>query len=115
MEKNDEVDYIVSTPGRPKAKWLCHEYMLKPYHDRQDLEGDKAATIVVPAEHESVKPDGDGEDKEVIRLKNSDISNNLDQKLKHLPNPRKNVITGYFAGIHPGISRCSRTNQCSYT
>ena len=50
---------------------------------------------MVPVEHESTEePDSDQEDKKVIRLKISDILNNLYQKLKHLSDPRKNMIKG---------------------
>ena len=74
QEKINDVDYIMSTPGRRKSKQLCHINMLKPYHDRQNLDGGKSAAMVVPVDHESVEePDSDEEDQEVIRLKNSDI------------------------------------------
>ena len=58
------------------------------HDDRQDVDSGKSAAVVVPVEHESVeKPDNDDENKEVIRLKNSDMLNNPDQKLKNLLNP----------------------------
>ena len=69
--------------------------MLKPYHDRQTLDGSKSADTVVPVNHESVEePNSDKEDQEVIRLKNSDILNNLDQNLEQLPAPKRNMIKG---------------------
>ena len=42
LEKLNEVDYIISTPGRRKSKRLCHINMLKLYHDRKDLGSKKA-------------------------------------------------------------------------
>ena len=93
LEKINDVDYIMSTPGRRKSKHLCHTKMLKPYHDRQNLDGGKSAATVVPIDHESVEePDSDEEDQEVIKLKNSDILNNLDQKLEHLPAPKRKMV-----------------------
>ena len=66
--------------------------MLKPYHDRQDQDGGKPKALVVSVEHESVeKPHSDDDDKKVIRLK-TDTLNNLGQKLKHFPDPKKNMI-----------------------
>ena len=44
-----------STPGKRKSKRLCHISMLKPYHDRQNLDGGKSAATVVLVDHESVE------------------------------------------------------------
>ena len=67
--------------------------MLKPYHDRGDLHSCQFAAIVALLEHKSVEERVGGQEvKEVIRLKNSDILNILDKKLKHLHGPKKDVI-----------------------
>ena len=71
---------------------MSYQYV-EAHHDRQNLDGGKSAATVVPVDHESVEePDSDEEDQEVIRLKNSDILNNLDQKLEHFPAPKRNMI-----------------------
>ena len=56
----------MSTLGRQKSKRLCHINMLKPYHDRQNLDGGKSAATVVPVDHESVEEPDSDEDQEVI-------------------------------------------------
>ena len=66
LKKINDVDYIVSTLGRQKSKRLCHINMLKPYHDRQNLDGGKSAATVVPVDHESVEEPDSDEDQEVI-------------------------------------------------
>ena len=83
LEKLNDVDYIVSIPGRRKSKQLCHINMLKPYYDRKDHEGSKVTIVIVPVERDS--PEESTSDvnlnMEVIRLKNLHILNDLDQKL----------------------------------
>ena len=109
LEILNEVDYIISTPGRRKSKRLCHIYMLKLYHDREDL-GSKKATVVAPVEldyaEQSCDYDNEADNKEVIRLKNSDVLNNLDQVLQHLSDPRKEAIKGIlleFIKLFPDV------------
>ena len=50
--------------------------------------------------------DNDADNKEEIRLKNSDVLNNLDQVLQHLSDPRKDVIKGIlqeFIQLFPDV------------
>ena len=54
LEKNNDVGYIMSTAGRQKSKWLWHINMLKPYYNRQDLDGGKPAAIIVSVERMSL-------------------------------------------------------------
>ena len=96
LEKLNDVDYIVSTPGRRKSKQLCHINMLKPYYDRKDHEASKVTIVIAPVERDS--PEESTSDAnlnmEVIRLKNSHILNDLNQKLGHLIGTTRQVIEG---------------------
>ena len=86
--------YIVSTPSRRKSKQLCHINMLKPYYDRRNAEASKTAVVVVPVERNSQEGSTSDADlnMEVIRLKNSNILNDLNQKLRHLTSTKGEVI-----------------------
>ena len=96
LEKLNDVDYIVSTPGRRKSKQLCHINMLKPYYDRKDHEASKVTIVIAPVEWDNPEESTSDTDlnMEVIRLKNSHILNNLDQKLRHLTSTTRQVIEG---------------------
>ncbi|XP_072036952.1 uncharacterized protein [Amphiura filiformis] len=100
--KVGEVNYIVKTPGRRKAKQLCHINMLKEYFERSEQNSQPVcATATAPMPH------GDEKEKVTIKhtedtcmsdpsdslsdkhtecsLKNSDVLSNLDTKWTHLP------------------------------
>ena len=82
--------------------------MLKPYYDKRNLGTNKATVVVAPAEQDSPEETTSDTDigMEVIRLKNSDILNNLNQKLKHLPNTKRKVIEGLlqeFVQLFPDV------------
>ena len=91
LEKLNEVDYIVSTPGRWKSTQLCYINMLKSYYDREDLEASKATVVAALAERDNPEESTSDADlnMEVIRLKNLNILNDLNQKLEHLTSTKR--------------------------
>ena len=92
-KKLSDVNYTVNTPGRRKQKQLCHINMLKKYIDR-DSSVISSVNLVnsVPLEQNQM----DSEDMNFVqsdpassKLKNSDILEDLDQKLSHLTSDKK--------------------------
>ena len=60
--------------------------MLKPYYNRVDLDGNKPAAMVVPVEPECVEElESGNKDKEAVRLKNSDVLNDLRRSKTETP------------------------------
>ena len=101
LEKSNDVSYIISTPERRKSRRLCHINMLKRYHCQSDLEEKPTALTTVIQQEQVVEPDTNGE---VMRLSNSEILTNLDEKLKHLSPPEKTQIESLlheFMAIFP--------------
>ena len=89
QEKSNDVNYIISTPGRRKSRRLCAINMLKCYHCQSDSEEKHTALTTVIHQEPVVEPDTNGEDKCVMRLSNSEILTNLDE---HLSPPEKTQI-----------------------
>lgn len=86
--KVSDLNYLVSTPDRRKARQLCHVNMLKPYHDRsvevvstvsQQFGESSVEDEGLQDEEPSVKPD-------IVpcKLSNSEILHSLNSKLSHL-------------------------------
>ena len=92
-KKLSDVNYIVNTPGRRKQKQLCHINMLKKYIDR-DSSVISSVNIVNSVPHEQNQMDSDDfnlekSDPSSSKLQNSDILQNLDQKLSHLDSDKR--------------------------
>ena len=117
-KKVSDLNYIINTPGRRKNKQMCHVNMLKKYVDRES--SNETPVLVVNTVSQdinsldpeftygmSVKPDPGP-----AKLENSDIINNLDQKLSHLEPEQceqlKSVIHDYIE-LFPDIP--SRTDK----
>ena len=88
-----DLHYIVHTPRRQKQKQLCHINMLKEYFDRNSSPTSVNVVINVPS-NESVEEDFESETKEsnFTKLENSQILENLDQKLLHLCTTEKEQL-----------------------
>ena len=93
--KVGEVDYIVKTPDRRKSRQFCHINMLKEYVDRNDDSSVKPVCSVGPSQEVShddnpereVDQNDTSNDKQheyPMKLQNSDVLANLDEKLGHL-------------------------------
>ena len=120
--KVGDVDYIVKTPDRRKSRQLCHINMLKEYVERGD---DGIAKPVCSVTHADV--DNSTDKSEVVndncvsdeikhkeynvKLQNSDVLSNLDQKLGHLSEDQQSEISNLIQNwedIFPDTP--SRTN-----
>ena len=98
-KKVSDLNYIINTPGRRKQKQMCHINMLKKYINRNSSNV-KPVNIVnsVPQETENSNcyehyTKKENTDPSPAKLNNSDILNNLDQKLSHLDQTQKEELT----------------------
>ena len=88
--KAGEVDYIVKMPDRRKSRQLCHINMLKEYVDKKDDSIAKLLCSVGPigeCSDDEVNHNDNSDDKQheyPMKLQNSDVLANLDEKLGHL-------------------------------
>ena len=83
-KKLNNVNYVISTPDRRKSQRLCHVNMLKKYFER---ETSRNATKVAPVAM-TVEVEEDLCRDEImsgcVKLQNSDVLSNLQEKLSHL-------------------------------
>ena len=85
-----DLNYIIQTPDRRKQRQLCHINMLKPYFDKDSISSHSVNIVYsVPVENIACKFQTEDEhfvrsDPSLVKLQNSDIMRNLDQKLSHL-------------------------------
>jgi len=105
-KKASDVNYIIHTPDRRKSQRLCHVNMLKKYHDREkNVKTTPVAPITTVEESEDVLFSDDvigGS----IKLKNSDVLANLQQKLSHLPVQEREQMSSLileFADLCPDV------------
>jgi len=85
-KKIGELDYVIATPDRRKAKRLCHVNMLKKYHGKETDSVVAAACViqhVSEVEQEEVLSEDDGR----VVFRNSDVLCNMKEKLSHLCAP----------------------------
>ncbi|XP_070548324.1 uncharacterized protein [Ptychodera flava] len=109
LKKVNEVDYVVKTPDRRRPTQLCHINMLKPYYQEE-----KTVNLVNVC-HESTEtsdePHFKGKDIIKPKLNNSDVLNNLDEKLNHLDFPKRQELKDLifkYKELFPDVPR--RTN-----
>jgi len=92
-QKMNEVDYVIKTPGRRKAKQLCHINMLKAYYEREPM-----ATVAIASGNVVEEPDVIETEcpMEVAvkgpKLRNSEVLASLGQKLAHLPDREQELL-----------------------
>ena len=116
--KVGEVDYIVKTPDRRKSRQLCHINMLKKYIERSDNVTTQPVCSIGPIQEGNHNDEvdqvvnSDGKQHEYpVKLQNSDVLANLDDKLSHLPEDEKcelKQIIHEWEDIFPDVP--SRTN-----
>jgi len=97
-EKVNNVDYVISTPGCCKAKRLCHVNMLKAYNEKHEVQGiPKPMNVVsLPSSapsHVTRQMMVEDEPRAHVKLQNSDVLQNLEGKLSHLPVVKREAIT----------------------
>ena len=87
-KKLNDYNYIVNTHDRKKSKQLCHINLLKPYHSRDNYNIQVVNAVSSASPEDANEEDGPMEkfygDDSTHLLNNSDILNNLDEKLEHL-------------------------------
>ena len=84
-----DLDYELLTPGRRKAKQLCHINMLKLYHEREDSVVN-AVVNNVSTEKESCDFSSDIEYS--VRIDNSHVLEKLESKLCHVDPEKKKEL-----------------------
>ena len=126
VKKISDTNYLVKTPGRRKETQLCHINMLKAYHEKPKPElvilnnrlGLESPTHskdcvgqVAEKEEDTESEIRLGNDRQPIKLQNSQILNDLGTKLSHLPLVQRKklaeVITQYRE-VFPDVP--SKTN-----
>ena len=126
VRKISDTNYLVKTPDRRKETQVCHINMLKAYHEKPKPElvtlnnrlGLESPTHskdcvgqVAEKEEDTESEVRLGNDQQPIKLQNSQILNDLDTKLSHLPSVQRKelaeVITQYRE-VFPDVP--SKTN-----
>ena len=111
-KKINDLDYVVDTPDRRKSKQLCHINMLKPYYDREGPERKGVVSMVTVNKAEDAFEITESEALDShVRLKNSHVLANLDEKLQHLPFENREELKSLifeFGHLFPDIP--GRTN-----
>ena len=118
VKKISDTNYLVRTPGRRKETHVCHERPkpeLVTLNNRLGLEGpthSKDCVGQVAEKEEDTESEVRlGNDQQPIKLQNSQILNDLDTKLSHLPSVQRKelaeVITQYRE-VFPDVP--SKTN-----
>ena len=102
-KKLNEVDYVVYMPERQKQRRVCHINMLKEYYEdglsHSVSDGPLTVATTVTITHEtrpkekSEGPTDEGFVGADVRLKNSDVLANLDNKLSHLSVEERDEVT----------------------
>ncbi len=109
-EKKSEQNYVINTPDRRKSQQLCHINMLKHYVERKKVIGPQTVNAVnVSLSQDSYEPHILSD---MTKLSNSDVLNNLDEKLKHLePSKRDDLkkVIGDYKHLFPDVP--SRTGM----
>ena len=126
VRKISDTNYLVKTPGRRKETQVCHINMLKAYHEKPKPElvtlnnrlGLESPTHSKDCVGQLAEKEEDtesevrlGNDRQPIKLQNSQILNDLGTKLSHLPLVQRKelaeVITQYRE-VFPDVP--SKTN-----
>ena len=81
-EKKSEQNYRIKTPDSRKSKQLCHINLLKSYFERKkEICPEVVNAVNIGLSQDSYEPRILSD---ITKLCNSDVLNNLDEKLKHL-------------------------------
>ena len=123
VKKISDTNYLVKTPDRRKETQVCHINMLKAYHEKPKPElvtlnnrlglespthSESCVGQVAEKEEDTESEVRLGNDQQPKKLQNSQILNDLDTKLSHLPSVQRKelaeVITQYreLNNIHTG-------------
>ncbi len=93
-KKLSDLNYIINTSDRRKPKQLCHINMLKEYVERNSL-ANHVINLVIPVPPKEDSHEGiqlDSTNLGTTSLQNSEVLENLDQKLSHLQDQEKSEL-----------------------
>ncbi|KAJ8035316.1 hypothetical protein HOLleu_22499 [Holothuria leucospilota] len=107
--KVSDTDYVILTPDKRKSKRVCHINMMKKYYEREDCDiskdesvhdvnsntndtGDQVCIINADYELSNDEIKANNVPDMCIKLQNSDVLKNLDQKLSHLDHKEKSEM-----------------------
>ncbi|KAJ8035392.1 hypothetical protein HOLleu_22614 [Holothuria leucospilota] len=107
--KVSDTDYVILTPDKCKSKRVCHINMMKRYYEREDCDISKDESVhdvnsntndtgdqvcIINADHELSNDEikANNVPDMCIKLQNSDVLKNLDQKLSHLDHKEKSEM-----------------------
>ena len=95
-KKIGDVDYVVKTPDRQKKRRVCHVNMLKKYVARNPDVTATPVVCVVDCELDVGMPEKEvcdmNDQNPRLKLKNSDVLANLEEKVNHLGVSERNDI-----------------------
>jgi hypothetical protein len=98
-KKVTDLNYVINTPDRRKPKQMFHINMLKMYHSRDNdvARPVQASTFVKPISVTDTVVDSVDDDVIItslstVKLQNTDILNDLDNRLKHLDNDKRDEL-----------------------
>nr|XP_027212302.1 uncharacterized protein LOC113805498 [Penaeus vannamei] len=97
LEKINDINYVIATPGRRKKKKVVHINLLKKYHPRRPEAASALCAIFVPEERgdtaASPEMESDFDVGDVgFKLQNSDILKNPNSKISHLSHEQQQDI-----------------------
>ncbi|XP_063586253.1 uncharacterized protein LOC134763615 [Penaeus indicus] len=97
LEKINDINYIIATPGRRKKKKVVHINLLKKYHSRRPDAVTALCVISGPEERGDTTISNEMESEFVVgevgfKLQNSDILKNPASKFSHLPHEQQQDI-----------------------
>ncbi|KAJ8045955.1 hypothetical protein HOLleu_09080 [Holothuria leucospilota] len=107
--KVSDTDYVILTPDKRKSRRVCHINMMKRYYEREDCDISKDESIhdvnsntndtgdqvcIINTDHELSNDEikANNVPDMCIKLQNSDVLKNLDQKLRHLDHKEKSEM-----------------------
>ncbi|KAJ8040186.1 hypothetical protein HOLleu_14412 [Holothuria leucospilota] len=107
--KVSDTDYVILTPDKRKSKRVCHINMMKRYYEREDCDISKDESVhdvnsntndagdqvcIINADHELSNDEikANNVPDMCIKLQNSDVLKNLNQKLSHLDHKEKSEM-----------------------
>ncbi|KAJ8038116.1 hypothetical protein HOLleu_19101 [Holothuria leucospilota] len=107
--KVSDTDYVILTPDKRKSKRVCHINMMKRYYEREDCDISKDESVhdvncntndtddqvcIINADYELSNDEikANNVPDMCIKLQNSDVLKNLDQKLSHLDHKEKSEM-----------------------
>ncbi|KAJ8026574.1 hypothetical protein HOLleu_31450 [Holothuria leucospilota] len=108
-KKVSDTDYVILTPDKRKSKRVCHINMMKKYFEREDCDISKDESVhavnsnnndtgdqvcIINADHELSNDEikANNVPDMCIKIQNSDMLKNLDQKLSHLDHKEKSEM-----------------------